>query len=231
MDKIVMLKGTDKVRKRVCVVFGAKGNEGATNAIKMLLDIFITEAKLGFSRGIDLKIHKDNSVSIRSYDDGFILDETIDEGKPIFEKVFCELYAEDRYIDDYYGFLGEKHNRLYGRNDTDLSFKTEKDHQHNLCCVQYASRFMRVEATRDGIKKFVEFKDGCLANEMRKENFQEESNTFIHFQLEDEVFEEKVAVFTKDIEDYLKCAAIAIPNLKCKIQDERCNNEVVYQYQ
>ena len=91
MDKIVMLKGPDRVRKRVCVVFGAKGNEGATNAIKMLLDIFITEAKLGFSRGIDLKIHKDNSVSIRSYDDGFILDETIDEGKPIFEKVFCEL--------------------------------------------------------------------------------------------------------------------------------------------
>ena len=41
--------------------------ERAKTAIKMLLDIFITEAKLGFSRGIDLKIHKDKDKIIISF--------------------------------------------------------------------------------------------------------------------------------------------------------------------
>lgn len=44
VDKINMLKGSDRVSKRPAVVFGSDGIDGAEETVKMLVDIFATEA-------------------------------------------------------------------------------------------------------------------------------------------------------------------------------------------
>lgn len=229
---IVFLKGPERVRKRPCVIFGADGTEGVVSAIKMLLEIFVTEASLGFSSGIDVKIHKDNSVSIRSYDKGLILDETIIDGKPAWHQIFCEMYAAPRKTDEkYYYSLGHKHNNLFGISENELpEFKTDTDNGFNLCCVQYASKYMFVESTREGVKKTLEFKDGFSVSDMRKETTEEQSNTFIHFLLEENVFGKDITVPQDEIGEFLKEISISIPTIKCKLTDERSDFETIYHY-
>ena len=67
-DVIVRLKGPDRVRKRPAVIFNSDDAEGVTRAVEMLLDIFITEAALGYSKELSVTIHKDNSICILSKD-------------------------------------------------------------------------------------------------------------------------------------------------------------------
>lgn len=226
---IIFLKGPDRVRKRPQVIFD-DGLDGAVKAIKLLLDIFITESVLGFSRGIDFTIHKDNSISIKSYDRGFALNETLVEGKPAWHYDFCDLpYAPRESDDDYYYYLGCKHNSLYESESPDSEYKTNVDHNFDLCCVQYASRYMHVEATKAGITNSLDFEKGYSVSALQKENSAEKNNTFIHFLLDTEVFTD-VTVKSSDICEFLKEAAITIPGLKINFSDERSGFVSTYFY-
>ncbi|MBR2724471.1 MAG: hypothetical protein IKB72_03440 [Ruminococcus sp.] len=90
---IYSLKGPDRVRKRPAVVFGSVDSAGACEAVKMLLEIFFTEAALGFCKNISLTIQEDNSVVLSCDGRSFHLDETVVDGKPVWYNDFCELYA------------------------------------------------------------------------------------------------------------------------------------------
>lgn len=115
--KIEVLRGADRIRKRPGVVFGSDGVAGAINAIKMLLEVFLAEAALGFSRGIDVVIHKDESVSIHSLDDGLVLSDALVKGKPAWHHLFCDFAVGPREVEESHFFsLGEKHNQLFGRD-------------------------------------------------------------------------------------------------------------------
>ena len=187
---IVRLKGPDRVRKRPAVVFDSDGVVGVVYVIKTLLNIFVAEAALGFSAGIHVKVHTDNSISVRSYDRGFILDETIVEGKPVWYQDFCELYCGSRESDgEYYFGLGSGHNALYGQEEMAISkYQVDTDHSFDLCCVQYVSKFMHVEATRNGVKKILDFEKGYSVSDLRKEQTTERANTYIHFLIDEDVF-------------------------------------------
>lgn len=228
---IKKLKGPERVRKRPAVMFGSDGTEGVATAIKILLDIFITEAALGYSHGIDLFVKADNSLIVRSYDRGFVLDETIIDGKPAWYQDFCELYCGPREPDEnYYFSLGSHHNDLYGKVETPMpKYQVDSDHCFDLRCVQYVSAFMRVEAARDGIKKILNFEKGYSISDLQKEPSSEPTNTYIHFQLDSEVFNDVNVPFA-EIVDFLRDAAITIPGLKCVICDERDGSEHTFLY-
>lgn len=228
---IVVLKGPDRVRKRPAVMFGSDGKEGVISVVKTLLDIFVTEAALGFSSGIDISVHTDNSISVRSYDRGFVLDETIIDGKPAWYQDFCELYCGPREPDDNYCFsLGSHHNDLYGQIETPMpKYQVDTDHGFDLCCVQYVSRFMHVEAIRNGIKKVLDFEKGYSISDLRKEQSAEPTGTFIHFLIDSDVFED-INFPISEIVDFLRDVAITIPGLKCGICDERNNISTTFLY-
>lgn len=228
---IVKLKGPERVRKRPAVMFGSDGAEGATTVIKTLLDIFITEAALGYSNELEFFVKEDNSIIIRSYDRGFVLDETIIDGKPAWYQDFCELYCGPREPDEnYYFSLGSHHNDLYGKNETPMpKYQVDSDHCFDLCCVQYVSAFMNVEATRNGIKKTLHFEKGYSISDLLKEPSSDQSNTYIHFQIDSDVFS-NVNFSISEIVAFLKEAAITIQGLKCVICDERDGSKYTFLY-
>ena len=230
-EKIVALKGPDRVRKRPAVIFGSDGAEGVETAIKTLLDIFMTEAALGLSSGIDLAIHTDNSVSIRSHDRGFLLDESVIDGKPAWHYVFCEMYSGPRQADEeYYYSLGSHHNNLYGQTDTPMGkYQVDSDHIFDLCSVQYASKFMHVESVHDSYKKKLDFEKGYSVSETKKEITTDNSYTLIHFLADPEVFGD-VNISSKPIASFLKNAAVTIHGLKCSVYDARTNEKQVFFY-
>lgn len=228
---IVSLKGPDRVRKRPAVMFGSDGIEGTVTAIKKLLNIFITEAALGYSDGIELLVKADNSIGVRSYDRGFLLDETIIDGKPAWHQDFCELYCGPRNQDNQYCFsLGSQHSDIYGKDETPTpKYQVDDDYGFNLCCVQYVSAFMHVEATRDGIKKTLDFEKGYSISDLQKEPTSDPTNTYIYFQIDSEVFDD-VNFTVSEITDFLRDAAITIPGLKCEVCDERNVTKYTFLY-
>ena len=206
-----MLKGPDRVRKRPAVFFSSDGLDGSVTVVKKLLNIFLIEAALGYSSLLDVVIHKDNSISVRSYDRGFILDESIIENNPAWYMLFCDLY---------YAFDSEDpHADLYGKAGTFSEYRLLSKGGFDLCCIQYVSRFMHVESIRDGIKKTVDFGKGYVASDLRKEQSSAPSCTHIHFLIDEEVFDD-IKIPGSEIAGFLGDAAVAIPGLKCRICDE-----------
>lgn len=231
MSSIVPLKGPDRVRKRPAVVFGSEGLDGSVAAVKSLLNIFVIEAALGCSSGIDIAIHEDNSISIRSYDRGFILDETVVDGKPGWYWDFCEIYCGPREMDgNYWLGFGSPHCNLYGTTEIkDSKYQPFVDDSFDLCAVQYVSKFMHVEVTRDGIKKILDFEQGFSTSDMHKEKSSGKSNTYIHFLLDTAVFEDTFIPANR-IGSFLRDFAITIPGINFTLYDKRDNTMYTYHY-
>jgi len=232
-DFIVPLKGPDRVRKRPAVVFTSDGVEGAAYAAKMLLDVFVTEAALGFSNELSLQIHKDTSIRIKSMDRGFVLDETIVDGKPAWSYDFCELFAGPREIDSLFPVCEERnHNKLYGEADLPAPKYQAGDCfllTDNLCCVQYASEFMEVESVHKNTRKTLRFQNGYSVSDLKRERAPGDSYTQIDFRLDPEVFSD-IAIPFDSLASILKYAAMTNPGFKCSITDERTSTEETYHF-
>ncbi len=229
-EQIVEFKGPDRVRKRPAVAFYSSDATGAFNAFKALLDIFVTESRIGSCNGITVIAHRDNSFSVRSYDEGFALDENDVDGKPAWYYYLCDFYAGPRWNYDLQSHFVKSHNSLYGRNDTtSKNIKISSDSCMVLCCVQYVSSFMHIEATHKRVKKILDFEKGYCVSDLYKECTDGESNTFIHFMLDSEVFDDTRIDLT-DIRSFLNNAAANNPGLKCKLKDENTDSEDVFVY-
>ena len=222
------LKGPDRVRKRPFVMFGSDGATGVLNATKMLLNIFANEARLGQCTGIDLKIHTDNAISIRSYDRGIIIDETIVNGKPAWHDVFCEIFPAPREAPDELSYpLTHPSNSLFARDEKNPSTYIIDDHGFNLCCVQYASAFMHVESIRAQLKKSLNFKEGYSVGELQVQKSDESSGTYIHFMPDTKVFGENIAIPYSDLAQALKELTLTYPDFRCTLTDERTDSQYV----
>lgn len=229
-DFIVPLKGPDRVRKRPAVIFTSDGVEGAAYAVKMLLDIFTTEAALGFSKELSLQIRKDNAIRIKSMDRGFVLDETIIDGMPVWRYDFCELFAGPREIESLFPICEERnHNKLYG----DMHLPAPKYQAGDclflpaLCCVQYASEFMEVESVHKDTRKTLHFQKGYSVSDLKREHAPASSYTQIDFRLDPEVFSD-IAIPFDSLAPILKYAAMTNPGFKCSITDERTSANETY---
>ena len=218
---ITPLKGPDRIRLRPLVVFGDDGREGATAAVRMILDIFLTEAELGFCERLFLKLEQDDTVVIESRDRGFLLDETEQDGKPSWYYDFCEFGVGPREPDEgYYYTVGRKYGAFYGVENGEMPpFKAKGDPAFDLCCVQYASAWMKVESVHENMRKSLRFEKGYPVGKMERERVSEPSFTKISFRLDQEVFRD-VSVSFDAIADYFSKAASSLNGFACLISRE-----------
>lgn len=227
-DEIIRLKMPERVRLRPNVVFGHNDIRGSIETVKMLLNIFFTEAIMGFCKRIDVRILKDNSIEIISHDRGFLIDETVIDGKPAWYYIFCEIFAGPKYAEKYRLYLERRHSELYGSADEGpLTYGVDEDATFALCCIQSASEFMTVEAVRDGVKKSLHFKCGYSVGDIEKTDTTEPASTKIHFKPDSAVFKD-VKIPTSAIADILRDAAVTIPGLNCTFEDERIGLKDAY---
>lgn len=230
-DTIVSLKGPDRVRKRPAVVFGSDDANGAVEAVRMLIDLFATELVPGYSAGMRVTVSADGSVEIDSRDRGMILDETVEDGVPRWHRDFCEMYCGPREPDgDYVFTVLSRQNDLFGELSQPLpKYPMDSDHYFDLCCVQYASAYMHVEAVRDGVKKVLDFRKGYAVGELAKEPTDEPAGTRIRFRPDDEVFGCAQLPMTPLCEA-LRDLAVALPGVTCEWADERDGTGGTYHY-
>ena len=221
MDIIRIPDITERIRRAPDLFFSSEETEGSIGAVKELLDIFFTEAVMGYCNKIAVKIGLDGSIEIFSSDRGIKLDDAEINGKPSWFYIFCKPAPSPREAEDYLKFLKYEHNRLYGEEkESTAVYEADENSAWQLCCVQCTSIFMTVEAVRDGVKKTLHFKDGYSVGDMEKTYTQELSSTKIHFKPDDTVFGDTTITPDK-ISRLLRAAAVTIPGLRCTLEDER----------
>ena len=219
--KIVTLKGAERIRRRPAVVFGDDSREGATTAVKLLLNIFLTEAELGFCESLSLRLEDKDTVVIKSRDRGFLLDETPQDGHPAWYYDFCEFgFAPRENSEEYLYTVGRKYGAFYGAEEGEMPpFRAKGDPAFDLCCVQCVAKWMQVESVHKNKWKSLRFEKGCPVGEMLKKDTDQPSFTKISFQLDGEVFTDPSVNFAA-LAKYLRENAASLNGFECRISTE-----------
>lgn len=164
------LKGPDQVRKKAGVIFGTNDEKGAAHSIYEIIANSIDEAREGYGKRILVEF-KDNGEVIVS-DDGRGIPMGWNEGEQKYnwELVFCTLYASGKYdSSNYAGSLGT--NGL------------------GATATQYASEYMEVYSTRDGVTYHIRFEKGEPVIKLETlKPIREGTGTTIIFKPDSEVF-------------------------------------------
>lgn len=212
----------ERVRARPAVLFGAFGTEGALNAVKLLLEIFEAEAKLGYCDRLTVELHDGNEIVVQCNDRGLLIDDTPVDGASAWEYAFCRLDAGPRMEDEPYRLqLGVVHNALYGDWDpTSPVLPHSADHRVDLCCTQCASECFRAQSVRDHVKYTIDFQRGYRIAGPIAEPTTEETGTLLQFRLDPEVFG-SFAFSYAALEACLHRRFSAVQGLHCTVTDER----------
>ncbi|MBR3837446.1 MAG: hypothetical protein IKJ74_04785 [Clostridia bacterium] len=229
VDKIIPLKGPDRVRLRPAVMFGDIGEKGALKAVTMLLDLFFAEAYAGCNPRVSITLKKDDSILVESADGGMVLSEEQEEnGNPAWHNLFCSLYYTPRSLrEGDYQALTRMQGWIFGREVTpDSAYEKDCFIPTYLACVQYASSFMKVRSQRDGEIRRLSFEKGYSVSILEKEAADGASGTTVHFQPDPQVFGE-IRFSRYDLMRFLEDAAVTAPGLTVSLKDERdgtCQN-------
>lgn len=170
-DSIKALKGADRVRERVNVMFGSNDITGAFHTVNEILGNSLDECRAGFGDTVIVTYHADKSISIRDYGRGVPLGWNEAEQRYNWDLVFNELYAGGKYDDaDNYKFS-------VGLNGL------------GAASVQYTSEVFDVTSYNGGIKSSMHFEKGNPIGELQLEpNANNEVGTFIKWKIDNDVF-------------------------------------------
>ena len=212
----------ERVRARPAVLFGAFGEEGARNAVRLLLELFETEAALGYCDRLTVELHDGNEILIQCNDRGLCLDETPVDGAPAWQYAFCRLDAGPRKEDEPYRLqLGAIHNALYGDWDPDSPvLPSSADHRADLCCLQCASLAFHAESVKEHVKRTLDFQKGYRTSGPTAEPTTEGNGTLLRFCLDPEVFGSFEFSY-ETLASYLNSRFSAMEGLHFTITDKR----------
>lgn len=231
-EKIVVLQGPDRVRKRPAVIFMSDEIEGVQNAVRILLEIFAVEAQLGRCKhllvkqnGADLEISGDDRGIYLGQDNG---------DDSVWKNTFCELYAASACAPDEsgysFGLRDASHCALYGDEIKPNSIYLPTEHGlFELCAIQYASEYMDVCVNRDGVKSTLHFQKGYNIGGILNEATEEQNGTCFRFKMDREVFTQTVlpaSFFTETLDAF----AMLSPGLNCKYVNAVTGKEVEFFY-
>ena len=214
-ESITSLKGADRVRLRPSVIFGSDSIEGCQHSVFEILSNSIDEAREGFGNKIDIKVFKDNSISIKDYGRGIPVDYNQKEERFNWELVFCELYAGGKYSNN----SGENYEFSLGLNGL------------GTCATQYSSEYMDVIVFRDGYKYELHFEKGENIGGLTKtKTSQKETGTEIIWCPDKEVFTD-INIPISYFKDILKKQAIVNAGLTFELYDENTDETSIFVYE
>ena len=169
-SSISSLKDEQQVRQRPTVIFGTNDEYGSAHGIYEIIANSVDEAREGYGNQIRVSIFNDGSVEVSDDGRGVPMGWNPTEQKYNWELVFCTLYASGKYDSGNYGeSLG-----LNGLGAT---------------AMQYASEYMDVYSTRDGVTSYMHFEKGRPVGQLQElPAIRQGSGTTIKFKPDPEVF-------------------------------------------
>jgi len=200
-DAIQILEGLEAVRKRPGMYIGSTDSRGLHHLVYEIVDNAVDEALAGFGSHIIVKIHEDNSISVRDFGRGMPTG-MHKIGKPTPEVIFTILHAGGKFGQGGYKTSGG----LHGVGSS---------------VVNALSTFLEVTIYREGQIYRQRFENGghpvttleILGNT-------KESGTSVHFLPDKTIF--STTKFNYDtLAERLRESAFLLKGLKIELIDER----------
>ncbi|QBK26224.1 DNA topoisomerase IV subunit B [Ureibacillus thermophilus] len=200
-DAIQVLEGLEAVRKRPGMYIGSTDSRGLHHLVYEIVDNAVDEALAGFGSHIIVKIHQDNSVSVRDFGRGMPTG-MHKLGKPTPEIIFTVLHAGGKFGQGGYKTSGG----LHGVGSS---------------VVNALSKFLEVTIYRDGKIHRQRFENGGKpVTTLEIIGDTKETGTLVHFLPDDTIF--STTKFNYDtLAERLQESAFLLKGLKVELIDER----------
>jgi DNA gyrase subunit B len=172
-QQIEVLEGLEGVRRRPGMYVGSTGSRGLHHLVFEVVDNSVDEALAGFSKRIDVTIHKDNSITVNDDGRGIPVDVVPKVGKPAVEVVMTMLHAGGKFGGGGYKITGGLHGV-------------------GVSVVNALSEWLEVEVHRDGKRYVQRFERGYRASPLRTVGKTDRTGTTVVFKPDPKVFVETV---------------------------------------
>lgn len=203
-DKIVILKGPERIRKRPAVVFGSSDGAGAQAAVERMLHLLAEECVKGYSSSMEITLYRDGSVGIGVGGRGIFL------GSPE-RNIWLELFTLPN-LRSAYDIPGTYPSIFQEHNGEDVD-------NFDLYAVQCATEFMDVWVCRDGYLHKLHFEKGENIGGLIREPSSEPASTYIRLLPDASVFSQ-VCLQAPWITEQAKALALLIPGTKILLRLE-----------
>ncbi|RIJ64872.1 DNA topoisomerase IV subunit B [Rummeliibacillus sp. POC4] len=210
-DDIQVLEGLEAVRKRPGMYIGSTDGRGLHHLVYEIVDNAVDEVLAGFGNHIIVKIHADQSISVRDYGRGMPtgMHKT---GKPTPEVIFTILHAGGKFGQGGYKTSGGLHGV-------------------GASVVNALSSWLEVIIHRDGSKYRMRFENGGKpVTTLEKIGSTIETGTFIHFKPDAMIFSTTNYNFDT-LAERLRESAFLLKNLKIELIEEATERHEVYHYE
>ena len=206
-DQIQILEGLEAVRKRPGMYIGSTSVRGLHHLVYEIVDNSVDEALAGFCNTITVKIHQDNSITVRDNGRGIPVDIQKKAGKSALEVVFTVLHAGGKFGGAGYKVSGGLHGV-------------------GASVVNALSEWLDVKVYKEGKIYTMSFARGKVTKpiECIGTCSEEEQGTEVHFLPDTSIFEESVYEF-ETLKIRLRETAFLTKNLKIRLVDEREGQE------
>lgn len=183
-----------------------------TYSTQLLVEIVsnsIDEFKLGHGDKIDITLINKDTISVRDYGQGILINSLREDGKTVLEAVFSVLNTSGKYRED-----GTYEGTSLGNFGIGSKLPT------------FLSHSLTVTSYRDGEYETIDFVEGVF-NNRKVGKTKEESGIFVKWQPSEEFFTNTKVELNK-VKDYLKTLSCLCPGLRINLNDINGGKTVDY---
>lgn len=210
---IQVLEGLDAVRKRPGMYIGSTDSRGLHHLVYEIVDNSVDEVLAGFGSEINVKINKDNSISVS--DDGRGMPVGMHaSGIPTIQVIFTVLHAG-------------------GKFGQEGGYKTSGGlHGVGASVVNALSEWLTVEVVRDNVLYKQRFENGGrpVGKLESKKVSKRKNGTTIHFKPDTKIFS-TVDYSYSLLSERLRESAFLLKGLKITLSDERDDIQEEFMYE